>query len=99
MDWATHMRGILVQLGEAVTLVHGTGSPVAVTGFFGMPYQVANLGIGSPTGSNPHFAYMTADYSAAVDDVLTRSGVTYKVKVKQTDDPSGITVLELKKSP
>ena len=99
MDWATHMRGILVQLGEDVTLVRGTGTPVTVNGYFGMPYQVADLGLGSPTGSNPQFAYMTADYAPAVDDILTRAGVTYKVKVKQSDDPSGVTVLELKKSP
>jgi len=98
MDWATHMRGILVQLGEAVTLVHGTGAATTVTGMFGAPSQLASLGIGGVQGSNPHFAFMTADFSVSVDDVLTRSGITYKVKVKQVDDPSGITVCELRRS-
>lgn len=99
MDWALHMRGILSQLGEDVSIVRGTGTGTTVNGIFSKPYQQIDLGIGSVTGSNPQFAYMTADYTAAIDDVLTRLGVTYKIKVKQPDDPSGVTVVELKKSP
>lgn len=98
MDWASHMRRILVHLGEDVTLARGTGTPVTVTGVYLSPYEAANIGLGGVTSSNPHFAYMTADYSVAVDDILTRSAVAYKVKVKQPDDPSGVTVLELKRT-
>lgn len=98
MDWASHMRRILVHLGEDVTLARGTGQPVTVTGVYLSPYEAANIGLGGVTSSNPHFAFMTADYTAAVDDVLTRQAVAYKVKVRQPDDPSGITVLELKRT-
>jgi len=92
------MRRIFTHMGEDVTLVHGTGTPSAVTGLFMSPSQLANFGLGGVQGSNPHFAFMTADFSVSIDDVLTRGGVQYKVKVKQVDDPSGITVCELRKA-
>lgn len=98
MDWPTHLRPVLTHLGEDVTLVSGTGQPATVRGLFLMPYQLADVGLGGVTSNNPHFAFMTADFAVAVDDVLTRSAIAYKIKTKQPDDPSGITVVELKRT-
>ena len=97
-DWPTHLRPILATLGEDVTLVRGTGTPSTVKGVFMSPFSAANIGLGGVTSSNPYFAFMTTDFSVAVDDILTRSAVAYRVKVKQPDDPSGITVVELKRT-
>lgn len=92
------MKGILSVLGEDVSFTHGTGSPATVHGYFGNAYQAADLGFPGVTGTNPRFTAMTADLGpVSVDDVVVRAGVTYKVKVKQPDDPSGLTMLELRR--
>lgn len=99
MDWASHMRRILVQLGEDVVYTHGAGSPATIRGVFFMPYQAGELGLVGVSGSNPHFAGMTADLaSAAREDTILRGGVTYAVRNPRVDDPSGLTVLELRKA-
>lgn len=93
------MGRVLSLLGEDAVFTHGTGTPVTVRGVFFMPYQAADLGFTGVTGNNPMFAVMTADLgSVAPDDSLVRGGVTYKVKVKKPDDPSGMTILDLKKT-
>lgn len=98
MDWASHMRRILVQLGEDVVYTHGAGSPATVRGVFFMPYQAADLGLVGVAGTNPHFAAMTEDLAdAAQNDTVVRGGSTYVVRHPRADDPSGVTVLELRR--
>ncbi len=98
MDWTVHMGRILSRLGEDVAFTHGAGQPATVHGIFMSAYQVADLGFPGVTGNNPYFAAMSSDIGAvSPDDVLVRAGVTYKVKVKRPDDPSGIVVLDLKR--
>lgn len=99
MDWTVHMRRVLTLLGEDVAYSTGTGAPATVRGVFLTQFLAQQLGLPSVTGSNPQFAYMTADISGSpVGGSIVRGAVTYTVKVKQPDDPSGITVLELRKA-
>lgn len=93
------MRRILSRLGEDVTFTHAAGSPATVRGVFFMAYQAADLGFTGVTGNNPMFAAMSSDIGpVSIDDALVRGGVTYKVKVKRPDDPSGVVVLDLKRT-
>ncbi len=92
------MRRILTRLGEDATLVRGTGTPTTVRGLYIAPYAVIDIGPGGVNGSNPQFAFMSSDFAVAKGDILTRSGVTFTVVVKQPDDPSGITLAELKRA-
>lgn len=99
MDWASHMRRILSQLGENVTFTHAAGSPATVRGVFLNQYLAAQLGDVGFTGTDPVFSTMSADLGAvSVGDVLVRSSTTYKVKAARPDDPSGIVHLELKRT-
>jgi hypothetical protein len=92
------MIRVLSVLGEDAVFTHATANPVTVRGVFFMPYQAADLGFSGVTGTNPMFAVMaSAVGTIAVDDLLVRAGVTYKVRVRRPDDPSGITVLDLKR--
>lgn len=94
------MRRILSTLGEDATHTRGVTS-TALRGLFTRPYQQLDLGASvKVTGAHPTFAVMTADLPSStglVDDTLVRAGVTYTVKRVEADDPSGITVFELKK--
>jgi len=101
MDWASHMRRILARLGEDATFTHGTSQPSSVRGMFVASYQALPAGIDMGfASSEPRFAAMTADLpSVAQADTLVRGGITYRVVDIQPDDPSGLTVLQLQKSP
>jgi hypothetical protein len=97
VDWAHHVGRILARMGEDVTFTHG-GTPSTVRGVFFMPYQAAQVGIAGVTGTNPHFAGMSAELpSVAVGDTITRGAVVYTIKVKKADAPGGFTVLELQR--
>lgn len=93
------MGRILTRLGEDASLVPSGGAAVTVRGIFLNGYKAAELGVIGVTGSEPHFAALTADLgSVAPGDALVRNGTTFKVKVVRPDDPSGLTVLELKRT-
>lgn len=93
------MRHVIATLGEDVVFTHGTGSPATIRGVFQNPYLAGDVGAVGVSGTNPSFAAMTADIGAvANNDTLVRGAVTYKVRVVRPDDPSGVTVLELRKS-
>ena len=92
------MRRILTRLGEDATLVRGTGQPTAVRGMYIAPYAVIDVGPGGVNGSNPQFAFMSADFAVLKGDIVTRAGTQFTVVVRQPDDPSGITLCELRKA-
>lgn len=99
MDWAAHMSNVIATLGEDVVFTHGTGSPVTLRGVFQNPYLAGDVGAVGVTGSNPSFATMAADIgTVSVNDTLARGAITYKVRAVRPDDPSGVTVLDLRKS-
>lgn len=99
MDWASHVRRILQQLGEDVAYIHyGGGGPATVRGMFLNPSRAADLGVVGVTGTDPVFAGMASDLPlVAVNDTIQRGSVNYRVRVVRPDDPSGLTILELKK--
>lgn len=100
MEWASHMRRIVTTLGDDWMFTHAAGRPVPLRGLFLNQYQAAQLGVVGVSGSDPHMAVIGADIGDVTkDDVLVResSGATYKVKVVQADEESGVTVLQLKK--
>ena len=93
------MGRILANLGEDALFTHAGGSAITVHGMFLNGYKAAELGVIGITGTEPHFAALTSDLAdVAAGDTLVRGGVTYKVKVVRPDDPSGLTVLELKRT-
>lgn len=97
MDWASHLRHVITHLGEDVVYKDYTGSATTVRGIFMSAYQAADLGVVGVTGSYPVFAAMTADLPRPTTDAtLRRNSVTYRVRVVMPDDPSGITLLELR---
>jgi hypothetical protein len=100
VDWAQHVRRVLAILGEDASYSHAGGGGVTVHGMFLAPYQSAVLGDVAIAGSNPRFAAMSADLAlVAVNDTITRGGVTYTVVPPiEADDPSGLTVLQLQKA-
>lgn len=96
MDWASHMRRVLVRLGEAATFTHGTAQ-TAVTGVFTSPYERLSLGGLEVSSSLPTFAAMADDLpSVAKGDSITRGTAQYTVEDVRADDPSGVTVLDLR---
>lgn len=103
MDWASHLRPVVTVLGEDVTYIDYTGSSATVRGVFSSAYQAADLGSVGVAGSGPSFAAMTADLPRADTRATLRRTegntlVIYKVRAVHPDDPSGFTVLELRKS-
>lgn len=94
------MRLIVSQLGEDVAYTRGfSTSPVTVRGVFTNGYRAAELGFVGVTGTDPVFAAMSADLGECkTGDTLVRAGVTYKVRTPRPDDPSGVTVLDLKRA-
>lgn len=94
------MRRISARLGEDATYTHAGGAGVTVRGLFLSPYQSADLGGVAIAGSNPRFAAMIADLPLVTQgDTITRGGVIYTVVPPiETDDPSGLTVLQLQTS-
>lgn len=99
MDWASHMRRILVRLGEDATFTHGTAAS-SVRGMYTEPYAVLPAGLDAPfAASEPRFAAMTEDLpSVAQGDTITRGTVQYRIVDVRPDDPSGVTVLQLHKA-
>ena len=94
MDWAAHIRRILVRLGEDAT-VTGTSGSASVRGLFLQPYQQLNLGIDAGMdATSPRFVAITGDLPTAPSAVVTTRG-THSVKSENPDDPGGFTVLHL----
>lgn len=99
MDWAAHLGVVLDKLGEDVTFTHGTGAPATIRGVFENPYLAGDVGQVGVTGTNPRFSVLTSEIGD-VDkgDTILRSSTTYRVLVVRPDDPSGVTVLELRRT-
>lgn len=90
------MTRILARLGEDATFTHGTAQS-AVTGIFTSPYERLSLGALEVSSELPTFAAMASDLpSVAKGDSLTRGTTQYTIEDVRADDPSGITVLELR---
>jgi hypothetical protein len=97
MDWAAHIRRILVHLGEDVT-VTGTSGTADVRGLFLNSYQTLNFdGAVAIASASPRFVGMTADLPSGATAIITARG-THGIKNREPDDPGGYTVLELFKS-
>lgn len=94
------MNRVLSTLGEDVAFTRGFAtSPVTVRGVFTNAYRAAELGIVGVTGTDPVFAVMSATIGEVkAGDTIVRLGTTYKVKAVRPDDPSGITVLDLRRA-
>ena len=93
MDWASHIRRILVHLGEDATVIGATTGNVR--GMFLAPYERINLGLTSGiSSSSPTFVAMSADLPSAPTAVITSRG-THRVAEPKPDDPGGYTLLEL----
>jgi hypothetical protein len=99
VDFATHFRPVLEQLGEPAVYVHGTGTGAStgtLTGIYRAPYQPIVLGGVSVDATEPTFCMMSADVpNLARGDTITLRGITYKVRVAKPDSVPGITRVEL----
>lgn len=93
------MRRILVHLGEDATYTHGTVS-ATVRGMYLAPYAALPGGIDMGFSvSEPRFAAMTTDLaSVALGDSITRGTTQYSIVEVRPDDPSGLTVLHVRKA-
>lgn len=93
------MRRILAHLGEDATFTHGTAAS-SVRGVYSAPYAALPGGVDVGfAASEPRFSAMTADLdSVAQGDTITRGTVQYSIVDVQPDDPSGLTVLQLRKA-
>lgn len=90
------MARILSRLGEDATFTHGTAQST-VTGIFTSPYERLSLGGLEVSSELPTFAAMASDLpSVAKGDTLTRGTAQYTIEDVHPDDPSGITVLDLR---
>lgn len=99
IDYATHFRPILEQLGESAVYVSGSGtgaSTGAVTGIYSAPYQPIVMGGVSLDATAPTFTVMSADVpSLKRGDSFTLRGITYKVRVPMPNSVPGVTRIEL----
>jgi hypothetical protein len=99
VDFPTHFRPVIQQLGEAVTWVHGTGTGASTgtgTGLYRRPYQPPMLGGITVDASSPCLVVMSDEFpNVARGDVFTIRGTGFTVRTPKPDLVSGLTVLEL----
>lgn len=100
IDWPTHFRSVIQELGEPAVWVHGTGTGAStgtVTGIFRTPYNPIVLGGLQVDATDPVFIALSSDVpGCARGDTFTLRSRTYTVQTPKPDDVPGVTVAELR---